>query len=303
MKRKRSNMIWIAIVILLLLGIVAFYLYDVIFLKRPYTDRLFRMLASVFLLLGTLVKLVNIPGRKGLEFYEKAYENELGYAFKNKPLQRKKLLCACRLYNESNYRKALKYLFQLLRETEFERDAIPVLLFIALCYTDAGVPGEAIKVYYDLLKIDPKNARVHSNLGGLFIAEGDFETALKHYNKSIELKPENYYAYVNRANYYFRINEYDNAITDAKQALEFKNNGAEAASLLTIVYALLGDEESKKKYYHLSLTAGKKPEELNEAIRYFLSEQNIPSDEEELYSDEETMSPEEETVSPDEETL
>lgn len=279
MKRKVSNIIWIIVVILLILGIVAFYLYDVIWAKTPYTKNLFRAIAIIFLLIGTLLRLFNGSGRKSLEVYEKAYANELGYAFKNKPFQRKKLLCACRLYNKSNYKKALKYLFQLLREVEFERDSIPVLLFIALCYTDVGVTSEAIKVYYDLLKIDPNNPQVHSNLGGLFIAEGDFETALKHYNKSIELKPDNYFAYINRANYYFRINEYNNAIVDAKQALEFKNNGVEAASLLTIIYALQGDEENKKKYYHISITSGKSPADLNEAIQYYLNEQNIPLEE------------------------
>lgn len=36
---------------------------------------------------------------------------------------------------------------------------------------------------------------------------GNFESALKHNNKSIEIKPDNYFAYINRANYYFRINE------------------------------------------------------------------------------------------------
>lgn len=279
MKRKVSNIIWIAVVILLIVGIIVFYLYDVIWIKTPYTKNLFRTIAIIFLLLGTLLKLINGSGRNSLEMYEKAYANELGYAFKNKPFQRKKLLCACRLYNESNYRKALKYLFQLLREVEFERDSIPVLLFIALCYTDAGVTSEAIKVYYDLLKIDPNNPQIHSNLGGLFIDEGDFETALKHYNKSIELKPNNYFAYINRANYYFRKNEYNNAIIDAKQALEFKNNGVEAAGLLTIVYALQGDEENKKKYYHIAITSGKNPADLNEAIQFYLSEQNIPSEE------------------------
>lgn len=279
MKRKTSNVIWIAVVILLIVGVAAFYLYDVIWVKTPYTKNLFRAIAIIFLLLGTLLKLINGSGRNSLEMYEKAYENELGYAFKNKPFQRKKLLCACRLYDESNYRKALKYLFQLLREAEFERDSIPVLLFIALCYTDAGATSEAIKVYYDLLKIDSNNPLVHSNLGGLFIDEGDFETALKHYNKSIELKPDNYFAYINRANYYFRKNEYNNAIVDAKQALEFKNNGVEAAGLLTIIYALQGDEENKKKYYHVAITSGKNPADLNEAIQFYLSEQNIPSEE------------------------
>ncbi len=279
MKRKYTNSLWIVIVVLAILGIVAFYLYDVIILKTSYTNNLFRMLAVVFLLLGTLVRLIHGGGRKSLEIYEKAYENEIGFAFKDKPFLRKKLLCACRLYDESNYRKSLKYLFQLLKESEFERDEIPVLLFIALCYTDAGVPSEAIKVYYDLLKRDPCHAQVHSNLGSLYIQEGNFEMALQHYNKSIECNKDNYFAYINRANYYFRIREYENAISDAKRALDIKNNGQEAASLLTVIYAINKDKINKEKYYHIAITSGKRSDDLNAAIRYFLNEADQCDDE------------------------
>lgn len=272
MKRSKANIISIVILMILLIGMIAFYLYDVIFLQTPYTRHLFRTLAVVCLLLGTLFRLINGGGRKGLGIYEKAYAEELGSAFTDRPFQRKKLLCACRLYNETNYGKALKYLFQLLRDAKTKEDCVPVLLFIALCYTDAGVNSEAIRAYSELLKVDPNNAQVHSNLGGLLATEGDFESALEHYNRSIEIKPENYYAYINRANYYFRKGEYEPAITDAKRALEFKNNGVEAASLLTVIYALRSDEENKKRYYHLSITSGKKPKDLDQAIEYFLSE-------------------------------
>ncbi len=289
MKRKSVTIFWIAIVILLIVGVIGFYVYDVIWVKTPYTHNLFRALAVVLVLLGTLIKLINGSARNGLDFYEKSYKDELGYAFKNKPFQRKKLLCACRLYNESNYRKALKYLFQLSKKAEHERDIVPVLLFIALCYTDAGIPEEAIRVYYDLLKFNQSNAQVHSNLGMLLVGEGDFDLALQHYNKAIEIKPKNYSAYTNRANLYFQKGNYDNAVSDAIQALEHKNNGVEAATLLAIIYALQGDEENKKKYYHLSITAGRSPQELNQVIAYYLSEKENtkPSDEEEATLDEE----------------
>ncbi len=278
MKRKKINIAFSILVVVAMIGLIGFYVYEVVYKKIPYDTNLYRMLAVVFGLLATLVR-INKGRRKTLAIYEKAYENEIGYAFKNKPIQRKKLLCACRLFDESNYKKALKYLFQLLNECEFDRDTIPVLLFIALCYEDAGCIDDAISGYYELLKVDPDNAQVHNNLGGLFIKYGDFESALKHYNKSIEIMPDYYYAYVSRANYYFRTEEYDNAIDDAKKALELKNNGVEAASLLTIIYALMDDEENKKKYYHLSITSGKHPQDLNEAVNYFMSEKNTETEE------------------------
>ena len=274
MKRKTLNIIFIVIVILFILAVVALYLYDVIWMKTHFTQNLFRTLSIVIILTLTLIRLIFGQGRKSLEIFERAYEKELGAAFQNAPFQRKKLLCACRLYNESNYSKALKYLFELLHKASSERDAGPVLFFIALCYTDAGFNNEAIEAYYRLLMIDANNAQVHSNLGILFVAEGDYEMALQHYNKSIEIEPKNYYAYVNRANYYFRIDEYDSAISDAKQALQYKNNGMEAASLLTIIYALKDDAKNKKHYYHISITSGKNPKELDNAIAFYLSEKD-----------------------------
>lgn len=279
MKRNVGQRICIAVVILAIIGVIALYLYDVIYAKTPFTHNLFKAFLIVLALSGTLVKLINGTRRKDLSVYEKAYAEEIGYAFKNKPLSRKKLLCACRLYDENNYRKALKYLFQLLQESDFDRDKATVLLFIALCYTDAGVRSEAIRAYYSLLKFDPNNARAHSNLSTLLRADGDYDMAIEHCSKSIEIMPENYYAYNNRADCYFRKGEYDSAISDAKQALEYKNNGVEAATLLTIIYALQGDEEKKNHYYHITITSGRSPEELNRVIEYFLNEKNTPPNE------------------------
>ncbi len=277
MKKNKINIIFIVLIIAAIIGLVAYYFYDVFYNNTPYKDNLFRILAVVCMLIATAIRLAKTGSRRrnSLDVYEKAFADEIGFAFQNKPMSRKKLLCAIRLYHETNFSKALKYLYGLLKDCENDRDTAVVLLFIALCYTDAGYTEDAIKVYYDLLKTDPKDARAHSNLGILFVKHGDFESALKHYNKAIEITPDNYFAYVNRANYYFRINEYDNAIEDAKRALEIKNNGLEAASLLAVIFALTGDDENKKKYFHIAITSGKHPDELNAAIEFYLNENSI----------------------------
>ncbi len=281
MKKNKTAIIISVLIIAVIIGLIAYYLYDVIYNKTPYKDNLFRILAVICMLIATVIRLFKTGSgrRNGLDVYERTYADDIGFAFQNKPILKKKLLCAIRLFHETNYRKALKYLYELLKECEFDRDTAVVLLFIALCYANAGYTEDAIKVYYELLKIEPNNSRVHSNLGLQFMNSGDFESALKHYNKSIEIKPDNYFAYVNRANYYFRINEYNNAIDDAKRALEIKNNGIEAANLLAIIYALKNDEENKKKYFHIAITSGKNPDELNEAIQFYLNENSIAAEE------------------------
>jgi len=278
--KKAPRYILTAVVVLLMLAIVGLYLYEVLVQNKPYTENLARGLVILCGGIGTLVKLWNGQGRRrSLAFYEKAYREELGKAFQSKPALRKKLIGAYRLYNEDNYRKALKSLTQLLKAAESGADTCAVLLLIALCYTDADILQEAIKAYEKLLQVDPYHARGHSNLGLLYVKVGEFEKARQHYDSAVRYDSKNYYAYANRANYYFRMGEYDSAIPDAVRALEIKNNGVEASSLLAIIYALQGDEENKKKYYHLAISSGKHPEDLNAAIEYYLAEnRNIPTE-------------------------
>lgn len=272
MKNKVVKAICATILILLILAMVAFYLYEVLILKVPYTQNLIRAVAVVGAGCVSLIRLLAGTGRKSLAFYEKAYADEIGTAFGNKPRLRKKLVRACRFYDESGYNKALKTLGQLSKEAEVSKDKVPVLLFIALCYTDMHMPQQAIKAYNDLLRVDPGNVQAHSNLGLLYVHIGDFPQAVSHYNRAVELKPDNYYAYANRANYYFRIQELDDAITDAHKALEIKQNGREAASLLAIIYALRGDEENQKKFFRTAVAAGQKPQDLKQAIEYYKNE-------------------------------
>lgn len=272
MKKNKINLLFTILIALAIVAIIAFYVYDVVCSKTPFSENLFRALAVIFVLLGTLVRVFNGYRRKSLDFYEKSYKEVIGQAFQNKTFLRKKLLCATRLYNEGNHEKALKYLSELCKEAEIQRDVIPVLLFSALCYTDLGLFDDAISVYYKLLELDGRNSTTHSNLGLLLVKIGAFETALKHFDEAIACDPYNYYAYLNRSSCFFRNGQYDEAIADSKKALDIKNNGMDAAAMLAIIYALKGDEENRKKYFHLSITSGKKPEDLRASIEYYLQE-------------------------------
>ena len=142
-----------------------------------------------------------------------------------------------------------------------------------------GLNEQAIATYYKLLELDYRHEQAHSNLGLIYVHEGNYEMAVKHFNESIRCQPDNYYAYINRASCYFRQADYDNAEKDAKKSLEFKNNGIEATSLLTIIYALKGDIENKKKYFHISVANGKNPDDINEAIEYYMKAQSNSKDE------------------------
>ena len=272
MKLNKKQVIACSIISIAILGIIGFYLFEVLYLKKPYTQNLFRFIAIILALSATLIRCLKGAGRNGLNFYEKAYDKEIRYAFKDKPLARKKLLCALRLYNEENFEKAAKYLAQLRSEIKNEHDAHAVYLFAVMCHSDCGLYDDAIQIYYELLKVTPSNATIHNNLGHLYILEGDYEMALQHIDRAIELAPDDVFAYINKANIYFKMHDLDNAEVYAKKVMQIKNNDTSASGLLAIIYALRGDEENKEKYFHIAISNGKNPDDLKEAIEYYLNE-------------------------------
>jgi len=282
MKNKAARIIFTIIAILLMLLILGLYAYEILVQKKPPMDNLMRTIVVVAGAIGTIVK-VHSGGkrRRNLQFYEKSYENELGKAFTEDPKKRKKLLQACRYYNENNYDAAQRILVQLQKGNPQRKDLIPVLLFTALCCDDSGLHNEAIRVYEQLLAYDPCNATACGNLGLLYKADGQLEKALQQFNRAIDFERDNYLGYNNRASCHFAMEQYELAIADAKQALEIKSNGREAAGLLAIIYALLNDEENKKKYYQLAIKAGQTPEKLNFAINFYRNWQSTDEAEEE----------------------
>lgn len=54
-----------------------------------------------------------------------------------------------------------------------------------------GLWGEALFRFHEAEKADPENPRVHNNLGVAYEAQGDFEKALAHYKRALQLAPDN----------------------------------------------------------------------------------------------------------------
>lgn len=282
------------ILVLLMLLAVGYYIFDVVYNETPIKENLFRMLAVLCGLIASMIRINRGGGgRRRLDFYEKSYQEEIGTAFAEKQFLRTKLLCATRLYDERNYRKALKYLNQLLPVCESKDDYCAVLLFMALCYSDMGLSAYAIKAYNRLLEMNPEHVNANSNIGIEYIHKGDYETAIYYFEQAIALDPGYAEAYNNLAVCYFRMHELYEAIPYAEQALELKRSLYSASGLLATIYALLGEDNLKEKYFHLAVSTGKDSAELLASIQHFMAEKAefLDSDEEEDENE-----PEDETV-------
>ena len=272
-RARRKIAVFNAVIVLFAVILIGIFVWGVITGESSFSKAFPRVAVTLASSVVALVRLNSGAGRRlSLDMMEASYKEEIGDAFSDRPALRKKLLCALRLYNESDYSKAMKYLVYLLKRSEGASEYTTVVFFIALCYTDAGVYPDAIHAYKKILEVEPSMAVAHSNLGLLYEGLGEYDRALESFGMSIAYKRDNYYAYTNRAGCYFKMGEDALAREDALRALELKNNGREAAGLLYILCSLAGDVEGKDKYLRIAVGAGASREALDFAVESYRGE-------------------------------
>ena len=64
--------------------------------------------------------------------------------------------------------------------------------------------------------------------GVLYGSKGEYDLAIKDFNRAIELNPNNFFAYNNRGNAYDKIEDFDRAIEDFNAAIKLKSDYAKA---------------------------------------------------------------------------
>lgn len=267
------------ILVLIMLAVIALYIYDIAVNHAAPTNNLFRAASVVFICIAAIIRTGQARQRNSLDFYEQQYADILERAFIDQPFWRKKLLCAVRLYNEDNYHKALKYLMDLKEKTQTREDDYAVYLFAALCFTELGVYDQAIHIYQQMISKGNGNSRIFSNLGHVQMQIGEAKNALRNYELALDYDRTNAFAYNNIAQAHFQIHEFDKAIPFAEKALEINPKMNQASTLLAIIYVLASDQENAEKYFHMAISSGRDPQELKEAIAYFRTAQHA-SDEE-----------------------
>jgi len=80
----------------------------------------------------------------------------------------------------------------------------------------------------------------HQNLGVALAGQGDFETAIAHYTRSLELNPQSAEACYNRANAFRAQEKLDPALADYTRAIELKPSYAEAFNNRGSLHAAAG---------------------------------------------------------------
>jgi Flp pilus assembly protein TadD len=115
---------------------------------------------------------------------------------------------------------------------------IASLFFTGYKYFSEGKLEEAKKIYEGLALLDPDNPYVHSLLGAINQQMQQFENALKHYTKALQIFPQDINSLTNRGEIYLNLGNFKEAGNDLNKAIKLdpnkKHPSANRARLLSI---------------------------------------------------------------------
>ncbi|XKL66599.1 hypothetical protein PGB90_010019 [Kerria lacca] len=134
------------------------------------------------------------------------------------------------------------------------------------------------------LTIDQIKARKEKELGNAAYKKKEFETALNHYNKGVELNPTDMTYYTNIAAVYFEQKEYKKCIEQCEKAIEVGRENRADFKLIAKAFARIGNAYKKmedwrtaKIYFEKSMSEHRTPE-----VKTIISELDKKIKEEEI---------------------
>ncbi len=253
MHNKKIN--WYRLVlIIILIAIIAVLVYELFFAEeknsRTIVKGLSLVVTYVLALAGIRLK-QRRPRLAAYKMYADAYKDIIRDAFSTDKKSYRKLMLAIHYYNADEHAKAIKLLDSLTDNCVSYQDTSAVLMFKALCLSEASQKNAAIETYEQLLRTDISNSRAWSNLGLLYSENGHSMAAMDAYENAIRYDSANAYAYANLATLYLRQNKCQKALDNAQYALELNNNLYQAASAAAIACAALGETDKAETYFQI----------------------------------------------------
>ena len=121
-------------------------------------------------------------------------------------------------------------------------------------YSYKGQYDAAIKDYDKVLSLKPGYADAYGNRGAAYSKRGEHDRAIKDFDKAIELNPDGAVAYNNRGNAYCAKGQYEAAIKDYSRAIELKPDVAEAHYGRGIALNRIGQYEAAIKDFDKALS-------------------------------------------------
>jgi len=125
----------------------------------------------------------------------------------------------------------------------------------ANAYDRANFLKGSVKVYEEILKMDPNSVPVFLNLGGFYYRRGMFEAAIPFYEKVIRANPKHYQGHYWLAMCCWKLQRYYAAINTLEEVIEFLPTFKDALNLMGECYERIGEGAKAEHYYLKAISA------------------------------------------------
>jgi tetratricopeptide (TPR) repeat protein len=112
------------------------------------------------------------------------------------------------------------------------------------CY-DKGKPREAMAYFQNSLRINPRQAPIHSSLGVFFLEMGRIDESLAHLQTAVEIEPNYEDAHFNLGNTYLQMGQAKEALVHYNKALEIDPNDTQALNNMAWILATWPDAPTR----------------------------------------------------------
>lgn len=115
---------------------------------------------------------------------------------------------------------------------------------------------ESLEAYFNALQLQPKNAIIYNDIGGVFLKQNNKEKAIAYFKRAQELDPGSHLPYLNLSSAYLEMGQLNQAQGTLEKVLKMDSNNKHA-------YFLMGIVQQQLKRYNLAKSHFKKALELD----------------------------------------
>ena len=163
----------------------------------------------------------------------------------NKDLVALNIIGQC-LFNEQNYDQAIKIFKNIL---QVEPKNLSALNSLGRSYHEKREVKQAEEYFLKALKVDDLSFYVLNNIAGFYREELDYEKAIDYFKKALSINPNNAYIYNNLAKIYFDLGNHEEAKKNSLKALKMKGDDGDIQKTLSFIYLKDHDFENGWNYF------------------------------------------------------
>lgn len=133
------------------------------------------------------------------------------------------------------FAKAYEAMGRVYQKLGRKADAEKALQKAADIYMSKEKVEDAEDILKEIMEINPDSVNIYNSLGVLSRRKGEFETALKHYQKALRIHPKSYQIHYNMGRLHLDLNDPGKAKTFFSKAVELNPSFKEAREVLSAI--------------------------------------------------------------------